>query len=157
EKVLDNATVSYAEVPYADVKGRADVLQFFGDKYGDRVRVVQIGGDAAKLNGYSMELCGGTHTGTTGENGIIRFAAEMAITACQARIEAVAGQPAFDLVEDHESALKAVSSKLSAGPQDVALKLDALLAHKADLEKKLKAYEQKAAAGLADDLASKAT
>ncbi|MBI5768976.1 MAG: alanine--tRNA ligase [Verrucomicrobia bacterium] len=157
EKVLDNATVAYAEVPYADVKGRADVLQFFGDKYGDRVRVVQIGGEPAKLNGYSMELCGGTHTATTGEIGIIRFVAEMAIAAGTRRIEAVAGQPAFDLVEDHEAALKTVGAKLNAGPLDVAQKLDALLTHKAELEKKLKAFEQKAAAGLADDLASKAT
>jgi alanyl-tRNA synthetase/REP element-mobilizing transposase RayT len=157
EKVLDNATVSYAEVPYANVKGRADVLQFFGDKYGDRVRVVQIGGEPSKLNGYSQELCGGTHTATTGAIGIIRFVAEMAIAAGTRRIEAVAGQPAFDLVEDHEAALKTVGAKLNAGPLDVAQKLDALLAHKAELEKKLKAYEQKAAAGLAEDLASKAT
>jgi alanyl-tRNA synthetase len=156
DKVLDNAPVYYADVPYAEIKGRADVLQFFGDKYGDRVRVVQIGGDPAKLNGYSMELCGGTHVATAGEIGIVKFVAEMAIAAGTRRLEAVAGQPAFDLVENHEAALKTVGSKLNAGPQDVALKLDTLLAQKADLEKQLKAFQQKALAGLADELAAKA-
>jgi alanyl-tRNA synthetase len=157
DKVLDNAPVSYAEVPYSEVKGRPDVLQFFGDKYGDRVRVVQIGGEPAKLNGYSMELCGGTHAATTGEIGIIKFVAEMAIAAGTRRIEAVAGQPAYDFVQDEEDALKAVNAKLNAGSQDVAKKLDALLAQKAELEKQLKVFQQKAASGLADDLVAKAT
>ncbi len=157
DKVIDNATVSYAEVPYAEVKGRPDILQFFGDKYGDRVRVVQIGGEPAKLNGYSMELCGGTHVATAGEIGLIKIVAEMAIAAGTRRIEAVAGQPAYDFVQDEEDALKTVNHKLNAGPHDVAKKLDALLAHKADLEKQLKVFQQKAAAGLADDLVAKAT
>ncbi|MBI4621929.1 MAG: alanine--tRNA ligase, partial [Verrucomicrobia bacterium] len=157
DRVIDNAPVSYAEVPYTEVKGRPDVLQFFGDKYGDRVRVVQVGGEPGKLNGYSMELCGGTHVATTGEIGLIKIVAEMAIAAGTRRIEAVAGAAAFDLVEDHEVALKAVSLKLNAGPQDVAQKLDALLAYQKELEKKLKAFDQKASAGLADELAAKAT
>jgi alanyl-tRNA synthetase len=58
-------------------------------------------------------------------------------------------------VEEHESALRAVNAKLNAGPQDVAEKLDSLLAHRAELEKKLKALEQRASAGLADDLAAR--
>ena len=156
DKVLDNAPVFYSEVPYSEVKGRPDVLQFFGDKYGDRVRVVQIGGASGKLNGYSMELCGGTHVGTAGEIGIVKFVAEMAIAAGTRRIEAVAGQPAYDFVQDEEDALKAVNAKLNAGAQDVAKKLDALLAQKAELEKQLKVFQQKASAGLADDLAAKA-
>src|SRR5207247_11381807 len=67
ERILENAAVSWTEVSYAAVKTRKDVLQFFGEKYGDNVRVVQIGGMAGELNGYSMELCGGTHTRATGE------------------------------------------------------------------------------------------
>ena len=55
--------MSWTETAYSDIAGRDDVLQFFGDKYGDSVRVVQIGGEANALNGYSMELCGGTHPG----------------------------------------------------------------------------------------------
>jgi alanyl-tRNA synthetase len=157
DKVLDNAPVSYSEVAYSEVKGRPDVLQFFGDKYGDTVRVVQIGGVPSHLDGYSMELCGGTHVTTTGEIGLIKLVAEMAIAAGTRRIEAVAGQPAYDLVELHEGALKAVNVKLNAGPLDVVHKLDALFAQKADLEAQLKVFQQKAAASLAGELAAKAT
>jgi alanyl-tRNA synthetase len=156
DKILENAPVYYAQVPYSEVKGRPDILQFFGDKYGDIVRVVQIGGEQSTLNGYSMELCGGTHVTTTGEIGLIKIVAEMAIAAGTRRIEAVAGQPAYDFVSDEENALKTISSKLNAGPQDVVHKLDSVLAHAKELEKKLKAYEQRAAASLADDLAAKA-
>ena len=95
ERILENAGVSWTEVPYADVKSRKDVMQFFGDKYGDIVRVVQIGGHAAKLDGYSMELCGGTHTRATGEIGLFRIVGESAIAAGVRRIEAVAGLEAY--------------------------------------------------------------
>ena len=91
ERIVENAGVSWTEVPRADVKNRKDVMQFFGDKYGDVVRVVQIGGQAHKLDGYSMELCGGTHTRATGEIGLFRIVGENAIAAGVRRIEAVAG------------------------------------------------------------------
>ena len=147
DKVLGNARVEIYETEFD--KKPADTLAFFGEKYGKIVRVVDIGG-------YSRELCGGTHVTSTGEIGLVKFVAEMAIAAGTRRIEAVAGQPAYDLVEEHETALRAVNVKLNAGPQDVAEKLDSLIAHKAELEKKLKALEQKASAGLADDLAAQA-
>jgi alanyl-tRNA synthetase len=56
EKIRENVPVSWTEIPYADARKRTDIQQFFGDKYGDVVRVVQIGGDTKALNGYSMEL-----------------------------------------------------------------------------------------------------
>ncbi|HNC25197.1 MAG TPA: DHHA1 domain-containing protein, partial [Opitutaceae bacterium] len=145
EKVIDNSPVQAYETEFD--KKPADTLAFFGDKYGKIVRVVDIGG-------YSRELCGGTHVATTGEIGLIKITAEMAIAAGTRRIEAVAGQAAYDFVTHEEAALKAVNSRLNAGPQDVALKLDALIAHQKELEKKLKAFESKAAAGLADELAA---
>jgi len=145
EKVIDNAGVQIYETEFD--KKPADTLAFFGDKYGKIVRVVDIGG-------YSRELCGGTHVATTGEIGLIKITAEMAIAAGTRRIEAVAGQAAYDFVAHEEAALKAVNSRLNAGPLDVALKLEAVLAHQKELEKKLKAFESKAAAGLADDLAA---
>src|SRR6202008_4652392 len=95
ERILENAGVSWMEVPHADVKNRKDVMQFFGDKYGDVVRVVQIGGHAGKLDGYSMELCGGTHTRATGEIGLFRIVSEAAVAAGVRRIEAVAGFEAY--------------------------------------------------------------
>ena len=61
EKIAENAPVSWTEIPFAEAKQRKDIIQFFGEKYGDTVRVLQIGGSPRALDGYSMELCGGTH------------------------------------------------------------------------------------------------
>jgi alanyl-tRNA synthetase/REP element-mobilizing transposase RayT len=94
ERISENASVSWIEIPYADAKKRSDIQQFFGDKYGDVVRVVQIGGAPNKLNGYSIELCGGTHVRTTGEIESFRIVREEAIAAGIRRIEAVAGEAA---------------------------------------------------------------
>jgi alanyl-tRNA synthetase len=91
EKIAENAPVSWTEIPYPDAKQRTDIMQFFGDKYGDLVRVVQIGGAPNELNGYSMELCGGTHVRTTSDIGSFRILSEGAIAAGIRRIEAVAG------------------------------------------------------------------
>ena len=94
EKIAENAPVSWTEIPYAEAKKRSDIQQFFGDKYGDLVRVVQIGGEPQRLNGYSMELCGGTHVRATGDIGSFRIVREEAIAAGIRRIEAVAGEAA---------------------------------------------------------------
>ena len=87
--VFKNEPVSWTEVPHAEVADRADVMQFFGDKYGDLVRVVQIGGQATALDGYSMELCGGTHTRNTADIGLFKIKSEGAIAAGVRRIEAL--------------------------------------------------------------------
>src|SRR5438132_8247521 len=94
EKIAENAPVSWTEIPYAEAKKRSDIQQFFGEKYGDLVRVVQVGGEPKKLNGYSMELCGGTHVRSTSEIGAFRIVREEAIAAGTRRIEAVAGDAA---------------------------------------------------------------
>jgi alanyl-tRNA synthetase len=94
EKIRENAPVSWTEIPYAEAKQRTDIIQFFGEKYGDKVRVLQIGGSPRALNGYSMELCGGTHVRSTDEIGPFRIVKEEAIAAGIRRIEAVAGDAA---------------------------------------------------------------
>jgi alanyl-tRNA synthetase len=94
EKITENATVSWTEIPYADARKRTDIIQFFGEKYGDTVRVLQIGGAPRALNGYSMELCGGTHVRSTGDIGPFRIVKEEAIAAGIRRVEAVAGDAA---------------------------------------------------------------
>jgi alanyl-tRNA synthetase len=94
DKINENAPVSWTEIPYAEAKKRKEIQQFFGEKYGDEVRVVQIGGDTGKLNGYSMELCGGTHVCSTSEIGPFRIVKEEAIAAGTRRIEAVSGEAA---------------------------------------------------------------
>ena len=75
ERILENAPGSWTEIPYTEAKTRKDIMQFFGEKYAEQVRVVQIGGKPAALDGYSMELCGGTHTRATGEIGADRHRA----------------------------------------------------------------------------------
>src|SRR6185369_10879888 len=94
EKIAENAPVSWTEIPFSEAKQRKDIIQFFGEKYGDAVRVLQIGGSPRALNGYSMELCGGTHVSLTGEIGPFRIVKEEAIAAGTRRIEAVAGDAA---------------------------------------------------------------
>jgi alanyl-tRNA synthetase len=94
EKIAENAPVSWTEIPFQDAQQRKDIIQFFGEKYGDTVRVLQIGGAPHAFNGYSMELCGGTHVRSTGEIGPFRIVREEAIAAGTRRIEAVAGDAA---------------------------------------------------------------
>ncbi|HXC02986.1 MAG TPA: alanine--tRNA ligase [Opitutaceae bacterium] len=148
ERVIDNAKVEAYETEFD--KKPEGTLAFFGDKYGKIVRVVDIGG-------FSRELCGGTHVVTTGEIGLVKVVAESAIAAGTRRIEAVAGQAAIDFIAHREAALAAVSAHLSAGPADVVKKLETILLHQKELEKKLKGFEQKASAGLSDELAAQAT
>src|SRR2546430_7819080 len=92
EKIAENAPVSWTEIPYSEAKKRSEIQQFFGEKYADVVRVVQIGGEPKALNGYSMELCGGTHVRSTSQIGAFRIVKEEAIAAGVRRIEAVAGE-----------------------------------------------------------------
>ena len=152
ERVVENAIVSWTEVPYADVRGRADIMQFFGDKYGETVRVMQIGGEPAALNGYSMELCAGTHTRGTGEVGLFRINAEAAIAAGVRRIEAVAGLNAYDLATADMQRLNALAQKLGTPLADLEKRIEGLLAQQKDLEKALKSTQQREAAGKAKDL-----
>ena len=90
--------VSWQEVPHEDIKDRKDIQQFFGDKYGKIVRVVQIGGVPGTLDGYSMELCGGTHVRNTKDIGIFKIKSEGAIASGVRRIEALCGTAAYDWV-----------------------------------------------------------
>jgi alanyl-tRNA synthetase len=156
ERILENAAVSWTEVGYADVKARPDIMQFFGDKYGDRVRVVQVGGKATALDGYSMELCGGTHTRATGEIGLFRIVGESAIAAGIRRIEAVSGLEAYKRASEELQLIKAVAGKVNSPVGELEKKIEALLAQQKDLEKQLKVMQQKQAAEIARGLAAKA-
>jgi alanyl-tRNA synthetase/REP element-mobilizing transposase RayT len=155
ERILENAGVSWTEVAHADVKSRKDVMQFFGDKYGDTVRVVQIGGHVGKLDGYSMELCGGTHTRATGEIGLFRIVGESAIAAGVRRIEAVAGLEAYKRANDELHLIKSLAGKVNSPVHELDKKIESLLAHQKELEKQLKSAQQREAAGSAKDLLAK--
>jgi alanyl-tRNA synthetase len=156
ERIVDNAAVSWIEMPYAEVRGRADIMQFFGDKYGETVRVVQIGGAPAKLDGYSMELCAGTHTRATGEIGLFRIGAESAIAAGVRRIEAAAGIHAYDLATLDTARLHALATKVGSPLPELEKRIEGLLAQQKELEKALKAAQQREAAGRAKELLASA-
>ena len=114
ERIRENAAVYWFEMPYADVRGKANVMQFFGDKYGDIVRIVQIGGRDKSLDGFSMELCGGTHTKTTGEIGLFKIMHESSTAAGIRRIEAVCGQFAQEFIAKQGDQEKAEAEKAKA-------------------------------------------
>jgi alanyl-tRNA synthetase len=116
--IKQDMAVSWTEVPHAAIKDRKDIMQFFGDKYGEIVRVVEIGGKRNALDGYSMELCGGTHVRNTSEIGLFKIKSEGAIAAGVRRIEAVCGEAAWaylnEFVEKWDHELKAARAKLTA-------------------------------------------
>lgn len=111
-RIAAQETVSWIEVPHTEVKERADVMQFFGDKYGEKVRVVQIGGEPKALDGYAMELCGGTHVKNTGEIGLFKIKSEGAIASGVRRIEAVCGQAAWAYLHELTESMIAEEDQL---------------------------------------------
>ena len=113
-RISENAQVSALEVPHRDINDRRDILQFFGDKYGASVRVIQIGGDPGSLDGYSMELCGGTHVQRTGDLGFFKILSEGSISSGVRRVEALAGEAAVTHVQEQLSAKDQAIAKLEA-------------------------------------------
>jgi alanyl-tRNA synthetase len=114
ERIKENAPVSWTEVSYAEIKNHPQIRQFFGEKYGDVVRVLQVGGHPGKLDGFSMELCGGTHVRNTGDIGLFKIARESAIAAGVRRIEAVVGQFAEEFVKEERAQEKFEAEKAKA-------------------------------------------
>ena len=147
QRVLDNARVEAYEVDF-DRKPEG-TLAFFGEKYGKVVRVVDIGG-------YSRELCAGTHVATTGEIGFIKVAHESAIAAGTRRIEAMAGEAAHRYALQAFDTVDFAAHRLGAAREALEGRIEALLAERTDTEKRLRAFEQRAAASLAGELAAKA-
>ncbi len=153
ERIVANDPVSWTEVPYVEAKANHGIMALFGEKYGDLVRVVQIGGQRNKLDGWSMELCGGTHTRGTGEIGLFRLVAESAVASGVRRIEAIAGLEAYNAAHADADLIKQLCGKLTAqGAPDLEKKLDALQQQLKDTEKALKAAQQREASGKAKDL-----
>ncbi len=173
EKVAENSAVSWKEIPYPEAKQRADIMQFFGDKYGDLVRVVQIGGAPNELDGYSMELCGGTHVRATGDIGHFRILSESAIAAGIRRIEAVAGDALAAWAEKEAAQQDEKFANLTKRKSDLSAlpaftghaSIDARAAHLEKTENELREWEkenaktagaeiQKRAALLAEELSA---
>jgi alanyl-tRNA synthetase len=171
EKIAENAPVSWTEIPFAEAKQRKDIIQFFGQKYGDTVRVLQVGGAPNALNGYSMELCGGTHVLSTGEIGPFRIAKEEAIAAGIRRIEAVAGDAARVWAEQEAERQKEKFATLARKRPDIAelpvfgsnadttemlKQIDARATHLEKLESEVREWEKKGSKAAEAELKSRA-
>ena len=117
-------------------------LAFFGDKYGDRVRVVNI-------SSFSKELCGGTHCRQTGEIGLFRIVSETGVAAGVRRIEAQSGSGAYELLKQHEADLGELADLLKTNRSDVVTKAKKLVALLKEKEQELEKLKARYASGQA--------
>jgi alanyl-tRNA synthetase len=138
-RIRENAGVTTEEMPY-DEAIKAGALAFFGDKYGDRVRVVRMGD-------FSIELCGGTHVARTGDIGLFKLEAESGVAAGVRRIEALTGEGALATIRRREQILRQIGSHLGARDSETLERLERLLTREKELEKRLRAVEQKLVSG----------
>jgi alanyl-tRNA synthetase len=129
QHVRENAEVSIRELKY-DEAIREGALAFFGDKYGDRVRVVKIGD-------FSSELCGGTHVHASGEIGIFKLHSEGGVAAGVRRVEALTGAGALDLIHSYEERLKEIGNLVRGSAEDAVDKVKKLLERQRELEKEI--------------------
>jgi len=148
ERIVENAPVLNFEVSRSEAE-EMGALAFFGEKYGERVRVVQAGD-------FSRELCGGTHVSATGEIGPLVVVNESSIGSNVRRIEAYTGADAFHYLSGLRAQLLGVAHSLRVRPEAAAEAAGAVLVRNRELEKRLEAYEARARSGAAADLAEAA-
>ena len=150
ERVNDWIAADYpvhgTEHAYADVKTNEGITQFFGDKYGDIVRVIQVGGEESTLNGVSMEFCGGTHIDRTGSIGLFKIRGEGAIASGVRRIEAATGYSARQAIREKAMAgleeIKTMETKIcEANDKLAALNLPLEIIPSCDVDAALKGTE----------------
>jgi alanyl-tRNA synthetase len=138
-RIRENAAVVLEEMAYSDAL-KTGALAFFGEKYGDRVRVVRMGD-------FSVELCGGTHVARTGDIGLFKLEAESGVAAGVRRVEALTGQGALEAIRRREEILREIGDHLRARDAAALDRLQKLLAHEKELEKKVRSLVQKLADG----------
>jgi len=146
-EVLANAAVQARVMPI-EAAQKAGAMMLFGEKYGDEVRVLDIGS--------SRELCGGTHVQRTGDIGLFTIVAEGGVAAGVRRVEALTGDNALAYVQDMERALGGVAGTLKVLRSEVPTRVNALLDQVRGLEKELDALKGKLASTQGDELLSRA-
>jgi alanyl-tRNA synthetase len=129
---------------------KSGAVALFGEKYGNRVRVVSIGG-------FSKELCGGTHVRATGEIGFLKITSEASIAAGVRRIEAVTGPEAFNILQNQETQLANLANLLKVPVENLETRVEKLLNTNKDLEKEISRLTAKLTLGDIDGIISKAT
>jgi alanyl-tRNA synthetase len=112
-------------------------MALFGEKYGERVRVV-------KVADFSIELCGGTHTARTGDIGLFKIVNETGVAAGVRRIEALTGEGAYRFVIEEEQELREIASSLKSSPGEISSRVERLLQRERELERELQSFQDKA-------------
>ena len=135
-KVRENLAVTAQETTYTDAV-RAGALAFFGDRYGDVVRVVRMAGHDGHEDPFSFEVCGGTHVHATGEVGALVVLGESSIGGGMRRIEALTGRAAEELFVQQSATLEAISRKLQVPVPELEARLDAYMADTETLRRRL--------------------
>ncbi len=142
--ILQDATVD-TKLMDRDAAIEAGAMALFGEKYGDEVRVVSMGErDGAP---YSVELCGGTHVGRTGEIGLMSITAESAVGSGVRRVEALTGETARRYLEQQDERLRAVAAAMKTTPDEVADRVQALVEERRRLERELSEAKRTLALG----------
>lgn len=149
EKILENSEATIKEMTPEDAM-KEGAMALFGEKYGDKVRVLNMG------HGYSIELCGGTHTSRTGDIGLFKIISESGVASGVRRIEALTGKGAMAWLNTSDSTLAHLSQLLKTDRQSVESKIVQLLANHKDLEKEISRLKSKLASGAGSDLTSEA-
>ncbi|MEX0923175.1 MAG: alanine--tRNA ligase [Rhodovibrionaceae bacterium] len=153
ERIRNNAEV-VTRLMTPDEAMAAGALALFGEKYGDEVRVLSMGGkDAAKGEGkyFSTELCGGTHVRRSGDIGFFKIVGESALAAGVRRIEALTGRTALDYVEAQEETLRSAARLLKTSPAELSTRLEQVIEDRRRLERELADTRKKLAAGGSGD------
>ena len=148
-RIRENSEVVTEQLSYRDAIDKGAVA-LFGEKYGDSVRVLTMG------DGFSVELCGGTHVRRTGDIGVLRIVSEEGIAAGVRRIEAVTGARALSWFDEGERELAAAGAAVRAQRQEVAEKVRRLVDETRDLHKEIDSLRARLAANEGADLAGRA-
>ena len=147
-EIRENHAVEAKRMKYDDAI-KAGAMALFGEKYGDEVRVLSMGG-------FSTELCGGTHVRRTGDIGFFKIVSESGVASGIRRVEAVTANSALAWVHEQESKLTQAAHVLKAQPQELNQKLGQILDNVKSLEKELSRLKSKLASSQGDDLADQA-
>jgi alanyl-tRNA synthetase len=148
-EIRANSAVDIEETDIETAKTKG-AMALFGEKYGDRVRVLTMGG------GFSVELCGGTHVKRTGDIGLFKIVSEGGVAAGVRRIEAVTGEQALAYLNNAEDQLKEAAALVKGSRDNLLDKLGAMLERNRLLEKELEQLKAKAASATGNDLAGSA-
>ncbi|WP_337056163.1 alanine--tRNA ligase [Pseudomonas sp. USHLN015] len=148
-EIRKNSAVDTEETDIETAKAKG-AMALFGEKYGDQVRVLSMG------DGFSVELCGGTHVSRTGDIGLFKITSEGGVAAGVRRIEAVTGAAALAYLNGAEEQLKEAAGLVKGSRDNLLDKLSALLERNRQLEKELDQLKAKAASAAGNDLAASA-